>query len=407
MDNQNKDTNKSKSSIYIELILLIETILSKCKNEETKENYLEHGELYSYVINRIQKINGEMKKINVKENEIKVIKRFPNLPKQFLEKIKGAIDKYYYQLIDDNENDNSFESKKQNDLKKNKTEIINKKIEFPKEKKNNNNNDIKSCESNSKKIFYNTHNNSLVVNEELFIKKENELVINDKVQSGKGDNLENLILESSFKESDSFFTNEFEETQDNSEINTFMTSIKFNETNLLTSVNDQDNSVNLYYEENVNKLQKYDSKNTFFDLLKNEEKFTTEPIIYIYKYEITDEKKDEINEKISLFIFFLSKLIVFNNNPQKECEYIYNNYFKCSHDYKIEHKGSFILFFSYKENNRTKEIKCLKFNIIEKIFEKFTFEIKKEYFIDSDLNFYRINGLNGIQIKEDTIILLF
>ena len=34
-----------------------------------------------------------------------------------------------------------------------------------------------------------------------------------------------------------------------------MTSIKFNETNLLTSVNDQDNSIN-YYEENVNKLQK-------------------------------------------------------------------------------------------------------------------------------------------------------
>ena len=401
----NEERNKNKRSIYFHLLILIKTIVSEYKNEETKENYLVHGELYFYVINRIQKINEEMKKISVKENEIKVIKRFPNLPKHLLEQIKGVIDESYNQLIDDN--DNSLELKKQNDLKKNKTEIINKKIEFPKENNNINNNDIKSCESNSKKIVYNTHNNSLVVNEELFIKKENELVINDKVQSGKGDNFKNLILNTSFEESDTFFTNEFEETQDNSEINTYMTSIKFNETNLLTSVNDQDNSIN-YYEENVNKLQKDDLKNTFFDLLKNEENFKKEPIIYMFKYEIKDEEKDEINKKISLFIFFLSKLIVFNNNPQKECEYIYNNYFKCSHDYKIEHKGSFILFFSYKENNQTKEIKYLKFNIIEKIFEKFTFEIKKEYFIDSDLNFYRrINSLNGIQIKEDTIILLF
>ena len=401
----NEERNENKRSIYFDLLILIEIILSEYKNEETKENYLVHGELYSYVINRIQKINEEMKKKNVKENKIKVIKRFPNLPKHLLEKIKGVIDKSYNQLIDDN--DNSLELKKQNDLKKNKTEIINKKIEFPKENNNINNNDIKSCESNSKKIVYNTHNNSLVVNEELFIKKENELVINDKVQSGKGDNFKNLILNTSFEESDTFFTNEFEETQDNSEINTYMTSIKFNETNLLTSVNDQDNSIN-YYEENVNKLQKDDLKNTFFDLLKKEENFTKEPIIYMFKYEIKDEKKDEINEKISLFIFFLSKLIVFNSNPQKECECIYNDYFKCSHDYKIERKGSFILFFSYEENNQTKEIKYLKFNIIEKIFEKFTFEIKKEYFIDSDLNFYRrINSLNGIQIKEDTIILLF
>ena len=400
----NEERNKNKRSIYIYLLILIERILSEYKNEETKENYLVHGELYSYVINRIQKINEEMKKISVKENEIKVIKRFPNLPKHLLEQIKGVIDESYNQLIDDN--DNSLELKKQNDLKKNKTEIINKKIEFPKENNNINNNDIKSCESNSKKIVYNTHNNSLVVNEELFIKKENELVINDKVQSGKGDNFKNLILNTSFEESDTFFTNEFEENQDNSEINTYMTSIKFNETNLLTSVNDQDNSIN-YYEENVNKLQKDDLKNTFFDLLKNEENFKKEPIIYMFKYEIKDEKKDEINEKISLFIFFLSKLIVFNSNLQKECEYIYNDYFKCSYDYKIQRKGSFILFFSYKENNQTKEIKYLKFNIIEKIFEKFTFEIKKEYFIDSDLNFYRINGLNGIQIKEDTIILLF
>ena len=60
-----------------------------------------------------------------------------------------------------------------------------------------------------------------------------------------------------------------------------MTSIKFNETNLLTSVNDQDNSIN-YYEENVNKLQKDDLKNTFFDLLKNEENFKKEPIIYMF-----------------------------------------------------------------------------------------------------------------------------
>ena len=401
----NEERNKNKRSIYFHLLILIKTIVSEYKNEETKENYLVHGELYSYVINRIQKINEEMKKISVKENEIKVIKRFPNLPKHLLEQIKGVIDESYNQLIDDN--DNSLELKKQNDLKKNKTEIINKKIEFPKENNNINNNDIKSCESNSKKIVYNTHNNSLVVNEELFIKKENELVINDKVQSGKGDNFKNLILNTSFEESDTFFTNEFEETQDNSEINTYMTSIKFNETNLLTSVNDQDNSIN-YYEENVNKLQKDDLKNTFFDLLKNEENFKKEPIIYMFKYEIKDEEKDEINKKISLFIFFLSKLIVFNSNPQKECEYIYNDYFKCSHDYKIERKGSFILFFSYEENNQTKEIKYLKFNIIEKIFEKFTFEIKKEYFIDSDLNFYRrINSLNGIQIKEDTIILLF
>ena len=401
----NEERNKNKRTIYIQLLILIETILIKYNYEETKENYLVHGELYFYVINRIQKINEEMKKISVKENEIKVIKRFPNLPKHLLEKIKGVIDESYNQLIDDN--DNSLELKKQNDLKKNKTEIINKKIEFPKENNNINNNDIKSCESNSKKIVYNTHNNSLVVNEELFIKKENELVINDKVQSGKGDNFKNLILNTSFEESDTLFTNEFEENQDNSEINTYMTSIKFNETNLLTSVNDQDNSIN-YYEENVNKLQKDDLKNTFFDLLKNEENFTKEPIIYMFKYEIKDEKKDEINEKISLFIFFLSKLIVFNSNLQKECEYIYNDYFKCSYDYKIQRKGSFILFFSYKENNQTKEIKYLKFNIIEKIFEKFTFEIKKEYFIDSDLNFYRrINSLNGIQIKEDTIILLF
>ena len=401
----NEERNENKRSIYFDLLILIEIILSEYKNEETKENYLVHGELYSYVINRIQKINEEMKKISVKENEIKVIKRFPNLPKHLLEKIKGYIDESYNQLIDDN--DNSLELKKQNNLKKNKTEIINKKIEFPKENNNINNNDIKSCESNSKKIVYNTHNNSLVVNEELFIKKENELVINDKVQSGKGDNFKNLILNTSFEESDTLFTNEFEENQDNSEINTYMTSIKFNETNLLTSVNDQDNSIN-YYEENVNKLQKDDLKNTFFDLVKNEENFTKEPIIYMFKYEIKDEEKDEINKKISLFIFFLSKLIVFNSNPQKECEYIYNDYFKCSHDYKIERKGSFILFFSYKENNQTKEIKYLKFNIIEKIFEKFTFEIKKEYFIDSDLNFYRrINSLNGIQIKEDTIILLF
>ena len=401
----NEERNKNKRSIYFHLLILIKTIVSEYKNEETKENYLVHGELYSYVINRIQKINEEMKKISVKENEIKVIKRFPNLPKHLLEQIKGVIDESYNQLIDDN--DNSLELKKQNDLKKNKTEIINKKIEFPKENNNINNNDIKSCESNSKKIVYNTHNNSLVVNEELFIKKENELVINDKVQSGKGDNFKNLILNTSFEESDTFFTNEFEETQDNSEINTYMTSIKFNETNLLTSVNDQDNSIN-YYEENVNKLQKDDLKNTFFDLLKNEENFKKEPIIYMFKYEIKDEEKDEIKEKISLFIFFLSKLIVFNSNLQKECEYIYNDYFKCSYDYKIQRKGSFILFFSYKENNQTKEIKYLKFNIIEKIFEKFTFEIKKEYFIDSDLNFYRrINSLNGIQIKEDTIILLF
>ena len=121
-ERNNQERNKNKRLIYFDLLFLIEKILSESKNEETKENYLEHVELYSYVINRIQKINEEMKKKNVKENKIKVIKRFPNLPKQDLEKIKVVIDKYYNQLIDDN--DNSLELKKQIDLKKNKTIII-------------------------------------------------------------------------------------------------------------------------------------------------------------------------------------------------------------------------------------------------------------------------------------------
>ena len=65
----NEERNKNKRSIYFHLLILIKTIVSEYKNEETKENYLVHGELYSYVINRIQKINEEMKKISVKENE--------------------------------------------------------------------------------------------------------------------------------------------------------------------------------------------------------------------------------------------------------------------------------------------------------------------------------------------------